>query len=63
VTSPDSRIPVFDWAAIAAATREKMGDEWIERYGDASWQAMMVVSGYLSSADAEGLHFGDPPPT
>ncbi|MGO8860852.1 MAG: hypothetical protein ACLQRH_08795 [Acidimicrobiales bacterium] len=27
MTSPDPRIPVFDWAAIAAAARARHGDE------------------------------------
>lgn len=57
-----SAAPSIDYAAIADEMRTEKDDDWIERYGDAAWQAMLVVGGICSSEVADGLHFGQAPP-
>jgi hypothetical protein len=52
----------IDWADIAAKVRLQHGDEWVARFGDRLWRAMVVTAGILSPADAEDLTFGESPP-
>jgi hypothetical protein len=37
--------------SLRAEMDAKMDPEWVARYGDASWDAMLVVSGYCSAWD------------
>jgi hypothetical protein len=39
----------IDYEAIRREVNEKMGEDWVERYGDASWAAAMAVLGEIDS--------------
>lgn len=51
----------IDWAAMADDLRTEKGDDWVAKFGDRSWQAMMFAGGILAPQAALRLKFGDPP--
>jgi hypothetical protein len=48
-------------AEMDAKLEAKLGPEWVARYGDAAWDAALVVSGFCSSWDPILTHPSPPP--